>query len=305
MSSRKGYRQEVAVGALLLAALVILAYLAVQVGAIRIEAGSKQLLAVFDHAGGVTEGAVVSVAGVTVGKVDRIWVQQDRAHMTLSIDDDLAVPVDTTAAVRARSMLGEKFVQLQPGRATALLQDGDSIAVTEAQVEIDEMVNTMAPLLQAVDPDQLGLALSSLSQALAADPQRVERMLADTEKLLRNLSEASEQAPALVTEGRAAVADLRGAVADVRPLIERSDQVLVQLEQATGPLAEASEGAPELVDQARLAIADTRELVQQLDGSTDELEQVIHNLTSFDMLALRKLAREDGVLVRFKQEEVE
>ncbi|MFH1467937.1 MAG: MlaD family protein [Pseudomonadota bacterium] len=298
-------RHEIAVGALLLVALGILAYLAVAVGALRIEAGSYDVEAVFEHAGGVTTGAVVSLAGVDVGTVDRLWVQDGQAHMALSIGEDTQVSRDTRAAIRARSVLGEKYVQLLPGVASAPLKEGDVISNTEVQVEIDEMVNAMGPLLQAVHPEQVDALLSTLSAALNKDPERLERMLGDTEALLHNLRVASEDAPALVGEGRQAVAELRATNARMQPLIARGEAVLTSLERASGPLADASAQAPALIAETQAAVADGRALIQKLDGSTGRLEHVLENLEGVDMTALRKLAREDGVLVRLRPAEPE
>lgn len=299
-------KHELAVGVLLLVALAILAYLAVQVGAFRMQAGTYRLQAVFEHAGGVVEGAVVSVAGVDVGSVDTIRIQDGRALMELVISDEIELPRDTRAAVRARSVLGEKFVELQPGAAQgSLLAEGDTIAVTQGQVEIDEMVNAMGPLVSAVDPDQVAQAMAAISGAVASDPERVERMVADAEALLANLRAASEDAPALVSEGRAAVAELRGLSAELRPLVRRGDALLAELERAAGPMAQAAEQAPALVDEAHLALAETRELLATVEGSTGKLEGILNNLEEIDMLALRKLVREDGVLVRLRPAKIE
>lgn len=304
--SRQSRKHELAVGTLLLVALVILAYLAVQVGAFRIQAGTYRVQAVFEHAGGVVEGAVVSVAGVDVGSVDRLWVEGNEAWMELVIDEELRVPRDTRAAIRARSVLGEKYVQLLPGAAQGtVLAEGDRIVATEGQVEIDEMVNNMGPLLAAVDPEEMAAALSVLSQALADDPGRVERMLVDTEALLHNMRLASEQAPDLVAEGRQAVSELRAVTAEVRPMVARGDALLSELERASGPLADAAERAPELVDEAALAMGEARALVAKFEGSSGQLEGILNNLQDFDMQALRKLAREDGVLVRLKPGKIE
>ena len=304
--SRATPGQQAAVGLLLLSALVILAYLAVQVGAWRVETGHIEVGAVFDNAGGVGKGAVVSVAGVDVGQVTELWVEGGRAHMILSVRDDVPLGRDVKAAVRARSVLGEKYVQLIPGAEGAgALQDGDVISFTEGQVEIDEMVNTMGPLVGAVDPDALAVALDALGDALSQDPERMERMLDDSEALLRNLRLASEEAPAAVRESRAAVAELRDAVASARPLIGRTERLLSELERAAGPLAEASQEAPLLAQDARQAVADGRRVMERLEGSAGDLEVVLQNLRGFDMLALRRLFREEGVLVRLRESEVQ
>ncbi len=203
-------------------------------------------------------------------------------------------------------MLGEKYVQLVPGAAQGtVLAEGDTIQITEGQVEIDEMVNAMGPLVAAMDPDQMAELMGVLSDALADDPERVERMLSDTEAMLHNLREASDQAPALVTEGRQAVAEIRGLTAELEPLLDRGDALLSELERAAGPLADAAEQAPGLVDEATVTMGEARELVAKLDGSTGQLEGILNNLSEIDMLALRKLAREDGVLVRLKPAQIQ
>jgi phospholipid/cholesterol/gamma-HCH transport system substrate-binding protein len=299
-------KHELAVGILLLVALAILAYLAVQVGAFRMQAGTYRVRAVFEHAGGVVEGAVVSVAGVDVGSVDRIWVQENQAWMELVVSDELELPRDSRAAIRARSVLGEKYVQLLPGVAQGTrLAEGDRIVATEGQVEIDEMVNSMGPLVDAVDPELMAALMTTLSDALAEDPERVERLLTDAEALIHNLRVASEEAPALVSEGRAAVAELRGVAQRVPPMLERGDALLSDLERASGPLADAAEKAPALADEVSLTVDEARALLATLEGSTDELETILGNLEEIDLLALRRLVREDGVLVRLKPAKIE
>jgi hypothetical protein len=70
-------------------------------------------------------------------------------------------------------------------------------------------------------------------------------------------------------------------------------------------LADAAEKAPALADEVSLTVDEARALLATLEGSTDELETILGNLEEIDLLALRRLVREDGVLVRLKPAKIE
>lgn len=301
----RNHVHEIMVGALLLGGFGVLAFLAIQVGAFKVDTNTVRLHGSFENVAGLSDGALVAVAGVEVGRVDGLEVAEGRARVTVVVDRKIQVHDDAILRMRARSVLGEKYLELVPGSASArVLEDGDAILATEGQVEIDQMVTEMGPLLQAADPEALSKALEAVAQSLAQDPQRLERMLGDTEVLLHNLRVASEDAPALVAEVRATVKDTRATLARVGPAVDRVEAVLTELESVTGPLGEASADLPVLVDEARGAVGDARTLMSHLDASTDDLSTVLDNLSAIDRWEVRRLLREEGVLVRLRPSEV-
>lgn len=303
---KRNPKHELAVGALLVAGIGILSFLAIQVGAFKVDTGTVQLEAVFDNVAGLSNGAVVAVAGVDVGRVTTMAIDQGRARVTLVVNTDIPVHEDALLRLRARSVLGEKYLELDPGTAaTPALSDGDQIRTTLGQVEIDQMVTQMGPLLQAADPEAVSKAIEALSHALARDPERLERMVADTEVLLHNLRVASEEAPALVQEVRAAVRETRAAVAQVEPVLDRADALLVDLEGLSEPIKGATAELPALVTDARGAVSEARTVLSHVDASTDDLNVLLGNLKEIDLVELRRLLRQEGVLVRLRPIEVE
>ena len=212
-------RNEIAVGVLLLAAMALLGWMALKVGALRRVAEEVHVSAHFADVTGLPEGAAVQVAGVPVGRVTDLRVDGKKALVTLALREDAAMRKDVVARIRARSVLGEKYVELSPQSETeALLKDGDELQVGLEPLEIDELVTSMGPMLAAVDPQAVADLVNALSEAVKQDPERLNRMLADTETLLHNAALASADAPALVSEARAAVSEVRRATADARPV---------------------------------------------------------------------------------------
>jgi phospholipid/cholesterol/gamma-HCH transport system substrate-binding protein len=113
-------RSELAVGATLVAALVLFLYSTLRVGGCSmISPPGRHMTARFDDASGVERRTDVLIAGVRVGEVERVELEAGRARITLRIDDESTrIPLDSTVAVRSRGLLGERVVEITPGRAT-------------------------------------------------------------------------------------------------------------------------------------------------------------------------------------------
>lgn len=296
-------RYEAGVGLLVLGALGLLAWMALQVGAISGPGEQVVVDVELPDAAGLSEGAVVSVAGVQVGRVQTLSVDFDRARARVALDVDAQIRRDARWGVRARSLLGEKYLEIAPvSRDAPPLQDGDAVVVAESQVEIDELVARMSPLLSAVDPEIVRDAATALAEAVRADPERPARMLADAERLLKNAADASEDLPELVAEGRATLADVRRVTADARPLLAKLEGSAERLDQILA--AVPPEQVPAVLAELQAAVKEGRAVVQKLDGSTGDLAELLAKANAIDGEDIRRIAREEGVLIRFKPKKV-
>jgi phospholipid/cholesterol/gamma-HCH transport system substrate-binding protein len=299
-------RYEVGVGALVVAAAGILAFMAVQVGAIRGVGDHVVVDVLLDDAVGLSTGAMVSVAGVPVGRVEALAVDFDKARATLAIAADAQIRSDVTVVVRARSVLGEKYVELVPGsREAPLLEDGAVIEKAQGNVEIDQLVTRLAPLVDAIEPATLQKVGASLDRALAEDPERPARMLADLERALRNAADASEELPELVGESRATIGEARTTLASVkrtsdaaRPVLSRAEGTVQRLETLIAGVE--PEELPALLDELRAAVKDGRAVLSRADGATEDVASILAKLDAIDEEDLRYWAREEGVLIRLR-----
>ena len=116
---------EVVIGAVvLLIAVGFLAYAIANSG--RSAASGYTLFARFDHIDGLGVGNDVRVAGVKVGTVSqqRIDAQTFQAVVGFSVRDDIKLPKDTAAIITSESLLGGKYLSLQPGGDEAYCNRG-------------------------------------------------------------------------------------------------------------------------------------------------------------------------------------
>ena len=134
--------RDLIVGLFVAVGLAAIAYLSIQVGGVSyVGRGGLVLHATFDQIGGLKPRAPVSVAGVTVGQVRGIALDDRlRARVTLEVDKSLALPVDSSAAIHTEGLLGDQFVALEPGAEEELLKNGDEIEFTESALSVERLI---------------------------------------------------------------------------------------------------------------------------------------------------------------------
>jgi phospholipid/cholesterol/gamma-HCH transport system substrate-binding protein len=129
----------------MLIGILCLGYVSIKLG--KMEFGGGDFYAVtasFDSVSGLKPGARVEVAGVEVGKVDRIVLDKksgDRALTYLKIKNGVNISDDVIASVRTSGIIGDKFIKLRPGGSEKMLKNNDKIRETESAIDIEELVS--------------------------------------------------------------------------------------------------------------------------------------------------------------------
>lgn len=136
---------EMTVGAFMIVGILCLGYLSVKLGKMELIGGDYfTVSAYFDSVSGLKPGARVEMAGVEIGKVDRIALDpknNDRAVTQLKIKSGIKVTDDVIASVRTSGIIGDKFILLKPGGSDRFLKNNDKISETESAIDIEELVS--------------------------------------------------------------------------------------------------------------------------------------------------------------------
>ena len=133
---------EVAVGFFLLIGIFSLGYLSVKLGKQEIMGGaSYPLYAEFEKVGGIKPGAVVEIAGVNIGRIKSIRLDNYQALVELTINENVKIQDDAIASIKTKGLIGEKYVQITPGGSEKILSKGDKIRETESAIDIEELIS--------------------------------------------------------------------------------------------------------------------------------------------------------------------
>jgi phospholipid/cholesterol/gamma-HCH transport system substrate-binding protein len=140
-------RVEIFVGFFLVIGFLAFGWLALQLGEVPWLTGSKTytINAEFNNISGVKAGADVQIAGVTVGKVRQLNLSREhQAVVSMQIDREVAIPVDSIASVKSQGIIGDKYIQITLGGEQALYKAGETIVDTESAVDLESLISKFA-----------------------------------------------------------------------------------------------------------------------------------------------------------------
>ena len=138
----KKFDLELAVGLFIIAGILCLGYLSVKLGKVEI-VGKKgyDVYAIFSNVGGLKVGSSVEIAGVNVGRVTSIILDNYQARIVLNFPTDLKLQEDTIASVKTRGLIGEKYVEITPGGSEEIIKPGGRIRETQPPIDIEELIS--------------------------------------------------------------------------------------------------------------------------------------------------------------------
>lgn len=143
----KKYTLEMVVGLFMMLGFAALVYLALNLGEVSfLDRGSSYFLeAEFDNISGIKKGATVQIAGVVVGEVSRVRLNEDRnAQLTFKLDKGVDIPLDSIASVKSQGIIGDKYIQISLGGDLEKFEEHGLIVDTESAVDIESLISKFA-----------------------------------------------------------------------------------------------------------------------------------------------------------------
>ncbi|MED5801605.1 MlaD family protein [Gordonia sp. Z-3] len=113
--------------------------------------------AYFDDVSGLYEGNDVAVLGMPVGQVTSVQQQGNRVKVTFTVDKDVPVPADATAAIVNTSIVTTRHIELSPAYTEGPeLADGGVIPETKSPVSVGELFDSIDRLMESLSGDAPG-----------------------------------------------------------------------------------------------------------------------------------------------------
>lgn len=143
----KKYTMETTVGIFLVFGLLCVGYLTVKLGNVSLLGDNAYpLQARFTTVTGLRAGSIVYIAGIEVGRVERLSMDQEtqKALVELRIRNGIKIYDDAIASIKTEGLIGDMHLSIDPGGAGALLGPGDAITDTQPPLDIADLVSKYA-----------------------------------------------------------------------------------------------------------------------------------------------------------------
>ncbi len=151
---RRNFTTEIYVGFFVLLTLIGAGYLSLGLGGLEIDSGKYyRIEAEFDNISGLNKGASVEIAGVQIGTVEKIRLDDSTAVVTLKINKDVKIKDDDIAQIRTEGIMGDRFVKISRGSSSEVLKDGDSLFDTESVVDFEDLIGKVIHNFTSDDKD--------------------------------------------------------------------------------------------------------------------------------------------------------
>jgi len=222
----------------------------------------------------------VKVNDVTVGTVDEIELTGYTAEVTVLLRDDVELPDNALAKIRQTSLLGEKFVSLEPpveGASSDPLSDDDLIPLERSgrNAEVEEVLGALSLLLNGGGVAQLKTISVELGKALEGRETDVRQVLSRIDTFMGTLDRNKEDiVEAIEKLNRLAVA-LKGQTETIELTLDELPAALASIDRQRDDLVRMLDALDELSAVGTEVIRQSKEATIE---SLTKLEPILNKL---------------------------
>jgi phospholipid/cholesterol/gamma-HCH transport system substrate-binding protein len=138
----KKFDIELAVGLFILAGIVCLGYLTIRLGKMEMIGGKGyDVYAVFSNSGGLKAGSGILIAGVDVGQVKSVTLENYQARVVMNLSSTVKIQEDAIASIKTKGLIGEKYIEITPGGSEKTIPPGGKIRETQPAVDLEELIS--------------------------------------------------------------------------------------------------------------------------------------------------------------------
>ncbi len=276
MSTPFRERNPVTIGAVGLLAILSVLVLSFNASSLPLIGGGTDYHADLTEAGGLRAGDEVRIAGVKVGKVRGVDLDGDHVRVDFRITEPAGFGPQTAASVRMRTLLGQKYLALEP-RGTGQLQEGSTIPRSRTISSYD-IVNAFADLTKTteqIDTDQLARSLDVLATEFKDTPANVRGALSGLTRLSRTISGRDAELKRLLASANSVSATVADRNAVIDKLIKDADLLLVELRARREAIHTLFVNTSRMSQELSGLVRDNREQLKPALANVDQVLAVL------------------------------
>lgn len=301
MSTRRKPLRATIVGIAAFAALAVLSGTAIYFTVSnRTFDAANEYHAVFTEVSGLRTNAEVQVAGVTVGRVTGLELDdQHRVDVRFTLSKDVPISTASTAVIRYKDLLGRRTLEILPGADAdaSALGVGDRIPVdrTRSALDLDQLYNGFSPLFEGLRPDEVNDLAESLVSVMQGQAANLEGLMAHAGSLTNTVADRDELVGRLIADLNGVLSSIGRHRGETETGLRRLQSLVSGLARDRAPLGAALEeiaGATvriaglvrDIRPSVRGDIHEVRRLSRVINQDQKELSTLLANTPGFEAL---------------------
>jgi virulence factor Mce-like protein len=258
-----------------------------------------------NNAFGLVQGEQFKVGGVPAGKITQIGLDQKTLHAVVTVQASTAgfgaFHSDAFCQSRPQSLIGEYFIDCNPGSHGPVLKSGSTIPASHTMSTIPaDLLNDIMRLPYrerlTLIVNELGAGVAGNSQNLSAALHRAVPALAETDNLLTLLADDSRTINDLNQTADQLVTELANNSGTIKRFIDQANNIATDTNTQHAALRQTFHNLPPFLEQLRPAMAKLGQttdanypVLQNLNFAAGQIDRLVVDLPPFSRSALPAL----------------
>lgn len=280
---------ETRLGMFFALALVVAVLVMEMVGGFQSFQPGIRIRALFASAQELNEGDPVKMAGVTIGRVEKIRIAGDKVEVTLKLQKPEGVKTDSQASIKFSGFMGQNFVSIGFGSPGGPAVNNDTVLKTienpdmgEVMAKMDSVAGGIQKLTESFSGDQIQNVLGPLRDILEENGPRISAIFADAKTLTTQVAEGKGSIGRLIMDdafhsaAMSTVTNLDRTAAEVQSALADVKRLLGEIEQGKGTLGKLAKDEA-LYREGTEALTNLREVLQKINQGQGSVGKLVND----------------------------
>ncbi|PTL59551.1 MlaD family protein [Paraconexibacter algicola] len=243
--------------------------------------------ATFEDAGGILKNYNVKVGGVPAGTVTDISLTDDDDVVVKMELDPGAAPIGSGASAKVRpvNLLGEKYIDLDPGDLGRPMPEGSTIPKdkTAVPVELDDVINVLDPDTRGrlrLLINEAGVALAGRGADFNKTLDELPRAIDSAERVVTDIDDENEALERAIVSGDRVISEVNAGRDDLAELVDSAADALQTVAARRARLGETVRGAPQALASLRTTLVRLQSASTELTPAARDLRTASPSLTT-------------------------
>lgn len=285
--------------------IIAVAVVAVVIGAMLLvkvaNVGYRHYSAQFLQAAALQVGNPITIAGIPVGEVTSMELAGDHVEAGLEVRDDITLGAQSSASIKITTILGSRYLSLQPAGDGSLPDNTFDLQHTEVPYDLQEALSDVTTTYEQVNSDQFAETLGVLGKQLQSLPPVVPQALANTQTLATIIAARREQLGSLLKTTETVTNTLRRQQSTIGSLVKQGNSLVGEFVARRDTFHVMLAALTNLVETlSGIVIDDRPELeallknIRELSGMLGQHDDLLRSTLQSGPIALRNLANASG-----------
>ncbi|MDG4663584.1 MlaD family protein [Mycobacterium sp. 236(2023)] len=284
---------------------IAIAAVSVLIGAMLVfkaaDVGYRKVSAQFLQAAALKAGNPVTVAGIPVGEVTGMELAGDHVTAEFTVRNDVALGENSRAVIKVTTILGSRYLALEPEGPGELPENGFDLSHTEVPYDLQEALTDVTTTYEQVDSDKFAQTLSILGEELKGLPEIVPQALENTHTLSTIVAARRDQLGSLLETTDIVSTTLKRQQSNIASMVRQGNDLVGEFVVRRASFHAMLSAITSLVETLNdFVVGDRPELeallatVRELSDMLGQHDDLLRSTLQSGPIALRNLANATG-----------